>query len=193
MRLSFCVACGVKRNLHHHHLLPKSRGGSDDESNIITLCQHHHGIIHNFTWKGHLAELIKAGMQRAKKEGKRIHGTPEEMERLHEIKRIEYLNYCKRLLPHLDPCVTRKEQAKIFQKLGIERFRKYKGTTGIWDDHGVLKVVRCLVRNNLYKEQNMKHGMNKMMKGKKASPKKKPAGKAMAMKPKAKAKKRMSY
>lgn len=152
MKLDFCVACGTKENLHHHHLLPKSRGGSDDDSNLITVCQHHHAIIHNTKWNGNLSELIKAGLQRAKKEGKRTHGTKEEMARLQEIKRIEYLNYCKRLLPHLDPCVTRKEQAKIFQVLGFQRFRKYRGTTGVWDDHGVLKVIRCLVRNNLYKE-----------------------------------------
>ena len=152
MKLDFCVACGTRENLHHHHLIPKSRGGNDDESNLITVCQHHHAIIHNTKWNGNLSELIKAGLQRAKKEGKRTHGTKEEMARLQEIKRIEYLNYCKRLLPHLDPCVTRKEQAKIFQVLGFQRFRKYRGTTGVWDDHGVLKVIRCLVRNNLYKE-----------------------------------------
>lgn len=152
MRLDFCVACGTQENLHHHHLIPKSRGGSDDESNLITVCQHHHALIHNFTWRGNLSDLIKQGLQRAKKKGVRVHGTKEEMDKLHEIKRQEYITYCKRLLPHLDPCVTRKEQAKIFQGLGFKRFRKYKGTTGVWDDHGVLKVIRCLVRNNLYKE-----------------------------------------
>lgn len=153
MKLNFCVACGVKKNLHHHHLIPRSRGGSDEESNLITLCQRHHASLHQTRWNGSLSKLIKAGLLKAKKEGRRTHGTPEEMKRLHSIQRNQYLEYCKKLLPYIKPNVTQKEQARIFQKKGIKRFRNYAGTTGVWDDHGVVKVIRCLVRNNLYKKE----------------------------------------
>ena len=147
MKLDFCVACGTRENLHHHHLIPRSRGGNDIESNLITVCQHHHSLIHNFTWRGNLSDLIKAGLQRAKKKGVRVHGTKEEMDKLHEIKRKEYLKFCLSLLPYIVPGITRKEQADIFEEKKFKRFRNYRGMTGRWDDHGVLKVIRCLQRN----------------------------------------------
>ena len=43
MKLNFCVACGIKENLHYHHLIPKIHGGSDEETNLITLCENCHG------------------------------------------------------------------------------------------------------------------------------------------------------
>ena len=87
MKLDFCVACGTRENLIYHHLKPKVYGGEDSDDNLLTLCQYHHGIIHSYEWRGNLSELIKHGQAKAKADGKRVHGTPEEMEKLNENQR----------------------------------------------------------------------------------------------------------
>tara|TARA_R100001510_G_scaffold1949_1_gene1543 strand:- start:4038 stop:4544 length:507 start_codon:yes stop_codon:yes gene_type:complete len=163
MKLDFCVACGTRENLIYHHLKPKVYGGEDNEDNLLTLCQYHHGIIHSYEWRGNLSELIKHGQAKAKADGKRVHGTPEEMEKLNENQRQEWIKYCCRLKPFLIPGISRREQAEIWQTRGFRRFKKYKGKEGTWDESNVRDVIKCLETNNLLGDnyeryENERHG-----------------------------------
>ena len=84
MKLDFCAACGAKKNLHHHHLVPRSKGGSDDEKNLVTLCSTRkggcHAKAHSVSNLGGISsnhsELIKAGLERARKAGDGLSFTP---------------------------------------------------------------------------------------------------------------------
>ena len=73
MKLNFCVACGIKENLHYHHLIPKIHGGSDEETNLITLCENCHGAYHNKKFKNHGA-LTRKALQDRKRNGKVYNG-----------------------------------------------------------------------------------------------------------------------
>jgi len=72
MRLNFCAACGRSDSLEHHHFIPRASGGSDDETNTLTLCGACHMIMHELRsgQRLNLREMIKAGLQRARAEGK---------------------------------------------------------------------------------------------------------------------------
>jgi len=52
MRLTFCVACNSKDNLHQHHLVPRVLGGSDSQENLITLCEPCHVKLHDLQQTG---------------------------------------------------------------------------------------------------------------------------------------------
>lgn len=69
MKLTFCVACGSRQDLHHHHLIPKSRGGSGSEKNLITLCSAHHMAFHVFQTSVEHSSLVKEGIERARMKG----------------------------------------------------------------------------------------------------------------------------
>ena len=84
MRLDFCAACGAKKNLHHHHLVPRSKGGGNGEKNLVTLCSTReggcHAKIHGVSTLGGIgsdhSELIKAGLERARKAGNGLSFVP---------------------------------------------------------------------------------------------------------------------
>jgi len=149
MKLDFCVACGTLEYLIYHHLKPKVYGGEDSEDNLLTLCQHHHSIIHSFEWRGNLSELIKRGHAKAKAEGKRVHGTRDEMLKLNEYQRQAWIKYCCRLKPFITPGISRRHRAEIWQSKGFRRFKKYRGKEGVWDESNVRDVLKCLKTNNL--------------------------------------------
>lgn len=67
-----CINCG-SYPCELHHVVPLSLGGNDISSNKVPLCSRCHSIVHGFNpqkrgveWK----ELQKAGIQKAKLEGK---------------------------------------------------------------------------------------------------------------------------
>lgn len=67
-----CINCGMEAT-EQHHVVPKSVGGNDIESNKVWVCSNCHCLIHGFNltkrgerWK----ELQRAGIEKAKKEGK---------------------------------------------------------------------------------------------------------------------------
>lgn len=64
---SSCINCGNEAD-HMHHVVPKVLGG-DEGSNLVPLCGACHDKVHG---TNHLAlkELQRAGIERAKKEGK---------------------------------------------------------------------------------------------------------------------------
>src|ERR1700730_11601134 len=77
MRLTFCAACGIERDLQDHHLVPRAAGGSDGLTNIITLCTPCHWRVHDQCWpanKSH-SELTHNGLTTAKARGGKL-GTP---------------------------------------------------------------------------------------------------------------------
>jgi hypothetical protein len=78
MITDFCVICGTKNGLHDHHIVAKKSvlkpisGDYDHPTNLITLCNEHHGWIHGMKpnkFNNH-DDLIRNGIERAKKEGK---------------------------------------------------------------------------------------------------------------------------
>ena len=66
-KLGLCINCGIEAT-NMHHVVPKVLGGNED-SNRVPLCGFCHDKVHN---TDHLAlkELQRAGIERAKKEGK---------------------------------------------------------------------------------------------------------------------------
>ena len=68
----FCINCGSPA-VELHHVVPLSLGGNDIESNKVPLCSLCHTLIHgtNQDKRGvHWKELQKAGIEKAKVEGK---------------------------------------------------------------------------------------------------------------------------
>jgi DNA invertase Pin-like site-specific DNA recombinase len=78
MKLTFCALCGGVEDLVHHHVVPRSIGGSDEETNLLTVCPPCHGKVHGMTLPANIKELTKAGLARAKAEG-RVGGRPAKM------------------------------------------------------------------------------------------------------------------
>ena len=73
---TICCNCGLdcKDNIIFHHIVPISIGGNDAINNIVPVCSVCHGMIHygeTRALKLH-SDLIKAGMEKAKLEGKHI-------------------------------------------------------------------------------------------------------------------------
>lgn len=66
---SICQYCGANAE-HIHHLIPISHGGDNRQSNLIPLCMRCHGKIHKIQFSNKWKEAQKAGIERAKKEGK---------------------------------------------------------------------------------------------------------------------------
>lgn len=61
-----CINCGEPAE-HWHHVVPKSLGGNDT-TNLVPLCLKCHSLIHNKSLTS--KALQRAGIERAKKEGK---------------------------------------------------------------------------------------------------------------------------
>ncbi len=64
-----CVECGNEAH-HDHHVVPKSKGGTF----TVPLCTECHAKVHGRRAMA-CGELIKAGIARAKAEGKKIGGS----------------------------------------------------------------------------------------------------------------------
>ena len=71
---TICINClSDEKEIQYHHVIPLSLGGQDILSNIVPLCEDCHNLIHHAKIKkGNLShsELIKAGINKAKAEGK---------------------------------------------------------------------------------------------------------------------------
>lgn len=71
-----CCNCGLdcKDNILFHHIVPISIGGNDTINNIVPICSVCHDMIHfgASTESISHSELIKAGLERARAEGKQI-------------------------------------------------------------------------------------------------------------------------
>ena len=52
--------------------MPRSLGGTDDETNLITLCRPCHGRMHGIEWTFGHSDLIRAGISRARRDGKTL-------------------------------------------------------------------------------------------------------------------------
>lgn len=62
-------------NIIFHHIVPVSLGGTNNLTNIVPICERCHNLIHHqYHSDGQYthSDLIKAGMQRAKENGKTI-------------------------------------------------------------------------------------------------------------------------
>lgn len=67
-----CINCGCPAT-ELHHVVPLALGGKDIETNKVWLCSECHTLVHgtNKERRGtHWKELQRAGIERAKKEGK---------------------------------------------------------------------------------------------------------------------------
>lgn len=72
MKKHYCINCG-KEATELHHVVPLAIGGNDVESNKVWLCSKCHTLIHgmNEERRGtHWRELQRAGIEKAKLEGK---------------------------------------------------------------------------------------------------------------------------
>jgi len=69
----YCAVCGAKGDLHEHHLVPRLLGGEWLPS--VMLCAPCHGRIHGLRFTSNQSELTKAGMERARANGKKL-GNP---------------------------------------------------------------------------------------------------------------------
>lgn len=72
MEKHYCINCG-KEAAELHHVVPLALGGNDIDSNKVWLCSECHTIIHgtNKEHRGtHWRELQRAGIEKAKAEGK---------------------------------------------------------------------------------------------------------------------------
>jgi transposase len=74
-----CPGCGKMHSFFHlHHIVPRSVGGLDEISNIIKICEECHSKVH-MRKSTSLSTLIKAGIAKAKEEG-RIGAPPNKIE-----------------------------------------------------------------------------------------------------------------
>ena len=74
---TICCNCGLdcKDKIIYHHIVPISLGGNDVINNIVPLCANCHELIHHATTSDNSishSELIKAGLERARQNGKII-------------------------------------------------------------------------------------------------------------------------
>jgi hypothetical protein len=70
-----CFECGLDGELHYHHVVPETLGGTK----TIPLCLICHGKIHNKKFVNY-RELQRAGIERAKLEGKFMGRKPDTVE-----------------------------------------------------------------------------------------------------------------
>lgn len=63
-----CFYCGEKAE-HVHHIIPLSLGGDNRKNNLVSICLNCHGLIHQRDFTKY-KELQKAGIEKAKSEGK---------------------------------------------------------------------------------------------------------------------------
>lgn len=75
-----CANCHSENNLQVHHIVPLAVGGTNNQSNFVTLCGDCHGKIHGNHRGTNWKELQKAGIERAKAEGKYKGGKPKEID-----------------------------------------------------------------------------------------------------------------
>ncbi len=66
-----CFECG-KLAEHNHHVLPESKGGT----RTVPLCANCHGLIHDRHFPMGHTNLIKAGLEKRRRRGKRIGRAP---------------------------------------------------------------------------------------------------------------------
>ena len=60
-----CFECGAPSD-YHHHVVPRSVGGTK----TVPLCARCHGKIHNIPFYMHHSTRIKAGLAKAREEGR---------------------------------------------------------------------------------------------------------------------------
>lgn len=94
---TICSNCekDVQDAIIFHHIVPEAVGGQDILTNICALCNECHSLIH-YGKKGVInhSELIKAGMAKAKAEGKQIGGRkPIPIEKLEAVEKLREQGY----------------------------------------------------------------------------------------------------
>lgn len=86
-----CINCNNPAS-ELHHVVPLSLGGNDIETNKVWLCSKCHAIIHglNPERRGtHWRELQRAGIERAKAEGKFIGRAPMKIDEIKFAKMVK--------------------------------------------------------------------------------------------------------
>lgn len=69
-----CYNCGSTENLNYHHIVPLALGGNNVLTNIAVLCGKCHWAVHHGDMDGeyiHHGELVKAGIEKARTEGRK--------------------------------------------------------------------------------------------------------------------------
>lgn len=66
-----CANCASTLDLEYHHIIPVVIGGKDINSNMVCLCNKCHRLLHGVYKNEYIdhSELIKKGIQKAKKNG----------------------------------------------------------------------------------------------------------------------------
>ena len=88
-----CINCG-NSPCELHHVIPLALGGNDIDTNKVPLCSKCHAVVHgaNPTRRGtHWRELQKAGIEKAKAEGK-FKGRPPQNEKKRQFVELLPLN-----------------------------------------------------------------------------------------------------
>ena len=117
-----CNCCSYEgNNIIFHHIVPLSLGGTNNITNIVPICEKCHNLIHhqyhNDRQQDTHSDLIKAGMQRAKEDGKIIGRKALTIEMIpDDFKKIHY------------PKIKDKEItiAELSRQLGMSRTTIYK-------------------------------------------------------------------
>lgn len=69
-----CYNCGATENLNYHHIIPLALGGNNILTNVAVLCGKCHWAVHHGDTGGeyvHHGELVKAGIEKARAEGRK--------------------------------------------------------------------------------------------------------------------------
>ena len=107
-------------NIIFHHIVPLSLGGTNNIANIVPLCEKCHNLIHHQCHNNGQythSDLIKAGMQRARENGKVIGRKTLTIEMIpDDFKKIHY------------PKIKNKETtvSELSRQLGMSRTTIYK-------------------------------------------------------------------
>lgn len=82
-----CYNCGATENLNYHHIIPLALGGNNILTNIAVLCGKCHWAVHHGTdgEYRHDGALIKAGIEKARAEGRKNGRKPADYNHIMEL------------------------------------------------------------------------------------------------------------